>query len=180
MSYTPYDDSIPVAQDALRSLMGILKVGEQQPNSADLPAARLHHDMLPLTFQVEIVTDTAVKMLARLSGSEPVSFKGKLSTFTDMCNRIEEAQRVLSTGSRDLINSRVNETVTMGVSHDGKRAQFPGSALIFGYSLPTIFFHVAIAYGIMRKEGVPLTKETYLESFGDRFNAVYNTTADKH
>ena len=172
MSYTPYDDSIPVAQDALKCMMHILKIGEQQPNASDLPSARLHPDMLPLTFQVDITTNTAMKLLARLSGSGAVRFEDELVTFSDMYTRIEKAQELLGNADRNLINSRIDETITLGVGHDGEKAPFHASALIWGYSLPTIYFHVATAYGILRKEGVPLSKSDYIASFGERLTPV--------
>lgn len=34
--------------------------------------------MLPLTFQLEIATDTAVTLVARLSGSKPSRFEGEV------------------------------------------------------------------------------------------------------
>lgn len=170
MGYTLYDISIPVAQDALKSVIHILQVGEQQPNAASLPAARLHADMHPLTFQIKIITETAVKLLARLSGSEVTQFTGDLVTFADMYTRIKEAQDVLDKADKDLISSRIDEKILMGVDKEGNKALYPANALVHGYSLPTLFFHVTTVYGILRKEGVPLAKHDYINSFGDRFD----------
>jgi hypothetical protein len=171
MSYTAYDDSILVAQDALKSLHHILKVGSQHPNAANLPSARLHADMLPLTFQVESATNTAAKLPAKLLGQPAPSFvDGKLTTWEDMFARIEAAQEVLAEVDGNDINRRGGEKIILGVDKEGNRAPFPTPALVFGYSLPNIFFHVTTAYGILRKEGVPLGKSDYLDSFGERFS----------
>lgn len=168
MSYTPYDDSIPLAQDALRSLKTILKVGEQHPNAADLPAARLYPDMNPLTFQVETVAEKAVRLLSHLSGSDDLRLEGELTTFADMFERIEKAEEILAKADREFINSRINEKVFLGVG-DGKKAPFPGYALIFASIIPGLLFHVTTAYGILRKEGVPLSKADYITAFGSRW-----------
>ena len=169
MSHTPYDSSISVAQSALKSLAHLLEVGEQQSNAGDLPAASIHPDMLPLTFQVQMATETAMKLVAFLSSTEPPRFENKLVTFSDMYARIERAQGVLASASRSLINGRIGEMILLPSASSSERAPFSGYALIYGYSLPTIYFHVSIAYGILRKEGVPLKKGDYLDSFGERF-----------
>jgi hypothetical protein len=40
-----------------------------------------------------------------------------------------------------------------------------GATYAHNISLPNIFFHVATAYGILRKEGVPLGKREYYVGF---------------
>jgi hypothetical protein len=39
---------------------------------------------------------------------------------------------------------------------------FTAKDFLFNFSLPNFFFHVATAYGLLRKEGVPLGKMDYL------------------
>lgn len=168
MSYTPYDDSIPLAKDALNSVKTILKIAEKHPNAANLPAARLHPDMKPLTFQVEIVARASVRLLGRLSGQEDLCLEGELTTFADMYERIEKAQAMLANADIDLINGRINDKIMIDIGREQK-SPFSGYALTFGYSIPSILFHVSTAYGILRKEGVPIGKSDYIDSFGSRF-----------
>lgn len=170
MSYTPYDDSFPVVQDALRSMTRILKKAEERPNAADLPKARLYADMHPLTFQVQMCGQISVRLVARLSGTQVVDFEGELVTFADMFDRIDKAQEHLAKVDRDFINSRADEKIMVGIV-EGRRAPVVGNAVIFGYILPTIFFHLTTAYAILRKEGVPLGKSDYIDGFGDRYTA---------
>ena len=40
-----------------------------------------------------------------------------------------------------------------------------GAAFVNGMAIPNIFFHLTIAYAILRKEGVPLGKRDYIISF---------------
>lgn len=69
MEYSLYDGTIRVAQDSLNALTAILTKAKAHPDAARLPDARLHPDMLPLTFQVHFATDLAQKMAARLTGA---------------------------------------------------------------------------------------------------------------
>ncbi|OPB36508.1 hypothetical protein A0O28_0055870 [Trichoderma guizhouense] len=164
MSYSLYDASIPLAKSALKSLTNILKLGEASPNAATLLAARIHPDMLPLVFQVKMVTDTSTKIVARLTGAEPHAWEGEVETFTDCYARIAKAEEILATADKDVINKRQDELVTLGMGSAGT-FEMPGSHYLNGYALPNVFFHLSTAYNIMRKEGVPLGKQAYLESF---------------
>ncbi|KAL6827550.1 hypothetical protein V8C40DRAFT_199223 [Trichoderma camerunense] len=164
MSYSLYDASIPLAKSALKSLTNILKLGEASPNAATLLAARIHPDMLPLVFQVKMVTDTSTKIVARLTGAEPHAWEGEVETFADCYARIAKAEEILATADKEVINKRQNELVTLGMGSAGT-FEMPGSHYLNGYALPNVFFHLSTAYNIMRKEGVPLGKQAYLESF---------------
>lgn len=168
MSYTLFDASILVAKDALTSMAGILKKVEQQLNAASLPTAQLFNNKQPLTIQVHGITDTAQKLLARLSGSEPLTLGKDLATSTDMYARINQVEQLLDNADKDLINSRSDRLVAL---RRGKRktTHIPGYGYVHAYAIPTIFFHLSSAYNIMRKEGVPLDTIDYLGSFGIRY-----------
>ncbi|KAL7938660.1 hypothetical protein V8C35DRAFT_288793 [Trichoderma chlorosporum] len=168
MSYSLYDATIPLAQNALKSLTNILKLGEASPNAATLLAARIHADMLPLVFQVKTVTDTSTKMFARLTGTEPHVWEGELESFADCYARIQKAEEILATADKDTINKRQGELVTLAMGSAGT-FQMPGPNYVNGYALPNIFFHLSTAYNILRKEGVPLGKQAYIESFIGEF-----------
>lgn len=58
----------------------------------------------------------------------------------------------------------------MGTDREGNTAGFPSDAFVFGYCIPTMCFHIVTAYGILRKEGVPLTMDDYIKSFGERYD----------
>jgi hypothetical protein len=168
MSYSLYDATIPAAKNALKSLANILKTGEAAPNSASLLAARLAPDMLPLSFQVRMVTDLSTKILGRLHGVDPHVWEGDLTTFADCYTRIAKAEEILATADKDLINKRQNEVVPLGLGSAGT-IQLPGVSYINGYAIPNLFFHLTAAYGILRKEGVPLGKDHFLNSYISEF-----------
>ncbi|PTB69080.1 hypothetical protein BBK36DRAFT_1113045 [Trichoderma citrinoviride] len=164
MSYSLYDATIPLAQNALKALTNILKLGEAAPNGASLLSARIHPDMLPLTFQVKMVTDTTTKLAARLTGTEPHAWEGEIETYADCYARIAKAEEILAAASKDVVNQRQNELVNVGMGSLGTFAMTGGN-YANGYVLPNIFFHLSTAYNILRKEGVPLGKKDYLTPF---------------
>lgn len=164
MSFTLYDASVSTAKDILESLKAILKKAESAPNAASLPDARIHEDMLPLSFQVHFVSDIAQKTAARTSGTEPEKLENDLKTFDDFFKRIDEVQAILAKTDKEVINKRVGETVPMGLG-PGKNAEIAGHAYVTGYALPNLFFHLSTAYNILRKEGIPLGKMDYLVPF---------------
>ncbi|CAM1508873.1 Fc.00g026120.m01.CDS01 [Cosmosporella sp. VM-42] len=164
MSYTLYDASVGVAIDALNALSAILNIAEAHPDADKLPAARLYEDMLPLTFQVHMVTDTAQKVVARTVGSEPLSFKNDLSSFAEMKARISQVLEIAEKADKDTINARAGETVQLGLG-PGKNAELTSMQYINGYGLPNLFFHLTTTYSILRNQGVPLGKKDYLRSF---------------
>ncbi|KAK2593648.1 hypothetical protein QQS21_008652 [Conoideocrella luteorostrata] len=163
-AYNFYDASIPLITEALDGLVAILKKGEQAPNAASLPEARIYEDMLPLSFQVHFTTDLAQKLAARSTGTEPLSLEGNLKTFPEFYQRIEQVQQILAKVDKDTVNKRVNESITIGLG-PGKTGEMVTRNYLSGYIIPNVFFHVTTAYNIMRKEGVPLGKMDFLSPF---------------
>ncbi|OAA57784.1 hypothetical protein ISF_07025 [Cordyceps fumosorosea ARSEF 2679] len=159
-----YDVSIGQALEVLDSLTAILNKAESASNAAVLPEARIHEDMLPLSFQIYIVTDLGTKLAARLTGQEPPSNENNMKTFADFHARIAESRAALEKASKETVNSRAAEAVTVGLG-PGKTAQMNGLTYNAGYVTPNLYFHLATAYNILRKEGVALGKMDYLTSF---------------
>lgn len=168
MSYTLYDSSVVLAKNAVESLSGILQKAAAHENASSLPSATLYEDMLPLGFQVFMVTDTAQKLVARTSGTEPLQLENNLTTFEAMQARIDQVLEVLNKADKDIINSRVDEMVTIGLG-PGKSADVKVREFVGGYAMPNIFFHVSTAYAILRKEGVPLGKMDFLNAFFGKY-----------
>lgn len=169
-TYSLYDATIIPAKAALTSLRRILSAGEQhrvaEPARLLLLSARLHDDMRPLTFQVHYATAQADKMVAKLSGREPSAALGEerdLASFADMYARIDQVLAALAHADKDTVN-RIGETLTAApIGHEVK--DVPVKALATAAIMPNVYFHVSMAYAILRKEGVPVGKRDYLRSF---------------
>ena len=168
MSYSIYEASVPVARDIVASLASILKKGEASPKAASLAETKLVDDMLPLGFQVHMITDVAEKIVARLSGVAPADNDRNITTFEQYHARIAKAEKALAGADKDLINKRMNETVPVGMG-PGKTVNMTGIQYLNGYALPNLFFHLTAAYMILRKEGVDIGKMDYLTPFVGKY-----------
>jgi hypothetical protein len=168
MGYTLYDGTIVVVQGIIGSLNHFLHQAEKRPDASALLEARLHENMYPLTDQVRIATQFSENLLARLAGREPTTFEGKPTTFAECFARIETVQKALKEADKNVINGN---TDVVGATKMGPGASADMSAATYAHSiaLPNIYFHVNTAYGILRKEGVPLGKGDYYTGFLPQF-----------
>lgn len=158
MPVSMYQASVPLFLRGLENLTGILKKGEAK--DAGLASARLAPDMLPLTGQIQRASDTAKGCVARLSGAENPSFADDEKTFADMYARIAKtADFIKSVPAAQFDGS---ETRQIAIKGGGKTFEFVGLDYLQRHALPNFFFHVAIAYAILRHHGVELSKRDYL------------------
>lgn len=168
-AYTLYDASMGVAKDALTALSAVIAKAEGSSAAASIPEARIYSDMLPFTFQVHFVTQTISKMVARLTGAEPKEYENNLETYEAMKARIADVQAQVEAANRDDVNGREKETVGLGLGKDTPEVKLEGWKYVHGYAVPNIYFHLATAYGIARKEGVELGKRDYIMPFLAKF-----------
>ncbi|KAI9926599.1 hypothetical protein ASPWEDRAFT_45294 [Aspergillus wentii DTO 134E9] len=165
MTHTFYDGTIVVLQGILGSLSHILHLAEQQhPAASSLLEARLHADMYPLPDQIRLATQFSENLVARLTGREPVTFDGNPTSFAQFYERIDTVLKSLNEADKDVVNQRgdVVEVTKMG---PGMEAPISGAAYAHTIVLPNVYFHLTTAYGILRKEGVPLGKRDYYVGF---------------
>ncbi|PKY01188.1 hypothetical protein P168DRAFT_293025 [Aspergillus campestris IBT 28561] len=160
----PYD-SIRTAQQALSTLSYILKTAEKShPDPASLPTASLHPDMQPLSFQVHIATFMAMKLAARLTLQDPpAALENNLTTIDNMQARIKTVKDILDAVPAEEVNAKAE--VIKSTLLGPKEVEISGAEYARVFNLPNIYFHVVTAYGILRKEGVPLGKVEYMTEF---------------
>ncbi|KJZ77505.1 hypothetical protein HIM_03229 [Hirsutella minnesotensis 3608] len=163
MPYSLYEATVVMARSALASLDRILSEAEKHPGSSALLTARLVDDMKPLTFQVHYATFQAQAMAAKLCGREHAEPAEDVDTYAKMHARIKEAIDMLDEADRETVNE-VGETTTSVARHEDS-ITVPVKALVGSLNMPNIYFHVSMAYAILRKEGVPLGKRDWSRAF---------------
>ncbi|OJJ50260.1 hypothetical protein ASPZODRAFT_128887 [Penicilliopsis zonata CBS 506.65] len=170
MTYTLYDGTVAVVQSILKTLSHILHQAEQQQADASstitsaLLEARLRDDMYPLSDQVRLATQFSENLVARLTGREPITLGDAPTTFAQCYERIETVLKTANAADKEVVNAagdvveptKIRPTVLVDVS---------GAAYAHTMALPNIYFHLTTAYGILRKEGVPLAKRDYYVGF---------------
>lgn len=171
MSATFYDGTIVVVQSILGTLTHILNKAEQHFGDASkitsLLEARLYQDMYPLRDQVRLGSQFAENLAARLTAREPETFQGELATLAQCYERIEKAQTHLKEADKNTVIEQENAVAPANFG-PGMTLDINGSAFAHSMVIPNIYFHLNIAYAILRKEGVPLGKKDYYAGFSPK------------
>ncbi|MDX3900618.1 MAG: DUF1993 domain-containing protein [Sphingobium sp.] len=160
-----YDLTIPVLIRALRNLSAVLAKGaafaeDQDIDPATLTQARLIADMRPLTAQVQLATDSAKGAAIRLGDLDPFPLADTESSFAELQERIAKTVTFLEAVPRDRIDGR--EEAEIVLQTPGGSLTFAARAYVLDFVLPNVFFHVTMAYALLRQAGAPLGKLDYL------------------
>ena len=165
---TLYDASVGLFIKAMETFNTILrKAKEHNPSGADsFVTAKLAEDMLPLSFQVQFTSNTSKKALERLvphKGPFP-EWEDNEKTIDELVARVEKTLALLKTISPEDLAGKEDEVVEVKLGKAGG-ATVGGKGYALGYALPNVFFHLAMAYAILRNNGVPLGKSDYLSAY---------------
>lgn len=164
MAYSLYDATVSMASSALKSLSRILAKAEEHPDSTSFIKARLTDDMKPLSFQVHYATFQAQYLAAKFAGQEyPQPDEEDLDTYEKMHTRIQQALEALGELDRETVNGS-GDSMTQ-FARRNHIMTVPVKGVVGLVNMPNIYFHVSMAYAILRKEGVPLEKRDWLRGF---------------
>lgn len=165
MGYTLYDGTIVVLEGILSTLTHVLQKAEGRPDADNLLTnARLHDDMYPLTDQVRLATQFSENIVARLTGRDPVTFDRDLGSYAKCYERIETVLKTVKEADKDVVSQQA-EVLSPTPMGSGNMVDMSAATYAHMIALPNIYFHLTIAYGILRKEGVPLGKLDYYSGF---------------
>jgi uncharacterized protein len=121
---------------------------------------RLIADMLPFTRQIQIACDAAKFACARLSGTEAPKFEDKETTIAELKARIEATKAYIQSFKPEQIDGTEDKEVT--VKMQGQDVPMKGQPYLLGFALPNFWFHVTMAYALLRQNGVELGKGDFL------------------
>lgn len=160
-----FDTSVPVLIHFLKGLSAILKKAEGHcaANKIDPDAllqARLYPDMFTFTRQVQLTTDFAKGMGARLAGLPVPSFVDEEKTFAELQARLARTIEFLSALTKEQYADAAARTVTIKIG--GQDTTFTGAAYAASYALPNFYFHLTTTYNILRHNGIELGKKDYM------------------
>lgn len=169
MSISMYAASVPLLKQQLQSLDAILgkaaaHAREKNIDPAVLLQARLYPDMLPLTKQVQIASDNAKGIAARLAGIDIPSYADTEQTFEELHARIAKTLAFLDTVKPEQVNGSEDREVVVykGAPYE---MQLQGQNYLVHFGLPNFLFHVTTAYAILRHNGVELGKGDFIGKF---------------
>ncbi|GIK05439.1 hypothetical protein Aspvir_009549 [Aspergillus viridinutans] len=168
MTSTLYTYTVPTYLKGLETLTLLLKKAEDYAKENNIPLsdfveARLCPDMKPLSFQVQSVSNTSKNSVVRLAGTENVPMEDNETTFEEFYARINRTIEVIKAVDPKLFEGK--EHTEFHVKFGSYEATFTGESYANRFGLPNFFFHLNIAYAILRSKGVPLGKFDYLKYF---------------
>jgi hypothetical protein len=160
-----HDATVPAFLQILGSLSGLLTKAEAHCAAKNIQpevllSARLYPDMLPLSKQIQLVSDFAAKGCARATHSEVPSVPDTEKTFADLQQRLAR--------TIDYVKGYKPEQFE---GADAKDVSFPagpntmtlkGQQFISHFAFPNFYFHAATAHGILRHNGVEIGKRDFL------------------
>ena len=168
MTISMYQASVPVFTRMLNNLATILEKAAAHAEAKKIDPAvlinnRLYPDMLPLARQIMIASDTAKGGAARLAGVEPPKYEDNETSFPELIERVRKTIAYLNTLKPAQIDGSEKKSVTLKVRDD--TLTFEGLTFLLHRVLPNLYFHVSIAYAILRHNGVDIGKKDYLGKF---------------
>ncbi len=155
-----YMFTVPVFRKSLGGLKVVLeKAKAHGVDESLLLGDTLAPDMFPFVRQVQIACDNAKGSVARLAGVPIPSFPDTETTIDALIERVTATLTFIDSVPESAFAEAETRQVTL--------PYFPGKYMTGfdyarEYALPNFFFHVTIAYGLVRKAGVPIGKTDYL------------------
>ena len=165
MNISMYEASVPVLVRYLGNLRAILEkaAAHAEARKIDpgvLVGSRLFPDMLPLARQIQLASDMAKSGPSRLIGAEPPRFEDTESTFPELLERIDKTVAHLKTYQASQFEGAEERPIAVKTARGP--LELKGLPYLVHVLVPNFLFHVTTAYGILRHNGVELSKADYL------------------
>ena len=165
MSISMYHASVPRIVNMLNSLNHLLEKAQQHVEAkkwteSALTQFRLYPDMLPLTRQVQIATDTAKGVVARLAGVESPVYADDEKTLEALKSRVSKTIAYVQGFTPAQIDGTEDKDIV--TKRGDKETHYKGMQFLLGHAMPNVYFHVTTAYAILRHNGVEIGKRDYL------------------
>ena len=122
---------------------------------------RLAPDMLPLSRQLQITSDTIKGGLARLAGVDVPQWEDKEVTLDDLRARIRKTIDYVQSFSPAQIDGSDEREILLP-QRSGEPRRFTGENFLKHFVLPNLYFHLMTVYALLRSGGVEIGKRDYL------------------
>ena len=165
MTISMYQASVPVIQKSLTALKGVLAKGSAHAETKKIDesvflASRLYPDMFPLTRQVQIAADFGKGPVARLAGVELPKYEDIETTFSELTARIDKTLAFVGSFQSAQIDGQEDRDINLTIA--GNPVTFKGQPYLLHFALPNLYFHMSMAYAILRHNGVDVGKRDFV------------------
>lgn len=170
MSISMSSASVPICVTMLGNLSHFLDKAQEFIDTRKcevtaLTLYRLAPDMLPFTRQIQIACDAAKNGVARISGMDAPKFEDSEATIAELKTRVQKTLDYLKSVPAAKLDGTESKEITFPSGRDTTRTM-QAEAYLKHVMLPNMFFHVTMAYAILRHNGVDLGKKDYLAGAG--------------
>jgi hypothetical protein len=124
-----------------------------------LTTSRLAPDMRAFTYQIQSACDYVKAAAAWLSGQNPPVHEDNERTITDLRVRIQKTVAFVDSITESQYSSAGARNVTVSWM-PGK--VIGGEDYLMQITIPNVFFHLSMAYAILRHNGVDIGKRDFL------------------
>jgi hypothetical protein len=131
---------------------------------SELIGARLIDDMLPLSKQIQIASDTARFAAVRVGQAPPSAMADDETTIAELRERI--AKTVVYLEGVDPTGFDNRDAAEVILKLPNTEMVFTGLSYVTDFALPNFYFHITMAYTLLRMKGVPLGKMDFLAGAG--------------
>jgi len=169
MTLSMHTLSIPVFKQMLGGLQAVLRKAETHAAEKKIDPdaflqARLFPDMFPLLRQVQVASDFAKSVSARLANVDVPKLADGEKTFAELQVRLEWVISFMDgLDASQFDGADTREIITQAGTPKEKR--FTGQSYLLNYGFPHFFFHATAAYAILRHNGVEVGKKDYIGSY---------------
>ena len=165
MTISMYQASVPVIQKSLASLKGVLAKAAAHADARKIEesvflGSRLYPDMFPLSRQVQIVADLGKGPVARLAGVELPKYEDIETTFAELTARIDKTLAFVGSFKPTQIDGQEDRDINLTIA--GNPVTFKGQPYLLHFALPNLYFHMSMAYAILRHNGVEVGKRDFV------------------
>jgi hypothetical protein len=165
VSISIYDQLVTVFSHMLSSLDSVLTKAEADAEARKIDPlvfvnGRLAPDMLPLTRQIQIMTDQAKGGASRLAGQESPKWGDDEKSFGDLHARVQKTIAHLKTFKPADFDGA--ETRDIELKFPNATFNFKGKDYLLNFVIPNFYFHYTTAYAILRHNGVQIGKGDFL------------------
>ncbi len=124
-----------------------------------LVGLRLTPDMLAFSNQIQFACDTAKFCTANLTGKTAPKHEDNEKTWTELRERIKKTQTYLETFGPEQF-AKASDAKVSPAWAEGK--WLPAKEYVNEVAIPNFYFHISMAYAILRQAGVEIGKSDYM------------------
>lgn len=145
----------------LNALSGLIdRAVEAGLDEAALMEARLAPDMRPFPDQIRMAAFSARSCVARLTDQPWPKTEDTEASLADLKATI--ALSIAFVEAAEATAFEGGETRRIELRFPGVELNFEGQGYLTSFALPNFYFHLSMAYALLRQAGVPLGKRDFL------------------